>query len=66
MSLIVPDFKNFVFGSSCNSLFFGLIPSFLYQYIFLFFLASRPALGIPLNIIRKQRSDNEIDKLRIA
>ena len=65
MSLIVPDFKNFVFGSSCNSLFFGLIPSFLYQYIY-FLLASRHDLGIPLNIIRKQRSDNEIDKLRIA
>ena len=33
VSLIVPDFKHFVYGSSCNSLFFGLILSFLCQFL---------------------------------
>ena len=54
-SLIVPDFSIFVYGSSCNYLFSGLIlPSFS-----ICFLASHSASGMQINGKRKQRIENE-------
>ena len=51
-------FTLFVYGSSCNSLCFGLIPSsFLFPSISC--LVSRSSFGMPINRKGKQRSKNE-------
>ena len=66
VSLTVPDFIISVFGSSCNSLFYGLILSLLF-FLYLFFLALRPSLGNANKLKEKaQRNYNEAEIERIA
>ena len=63
MSLLILDlFTISVYGISCNSLFLVLIlSSFLSLSISL-----HPAVGMPKNMKRKQKSDNEVEKEKIA
>ena len=55
-----PRFTISVYGSSCSSLFFGLILS-LFSFS-IYFLASHPALGIQINRQRKPSSENMAEK----
>ena len=57
--LIVPDFTIYLLGRLSNALILGLILS---SFLCLSFLAFHPYLRMPLNIKRKQRSQNEAEK----
>ena len=61
VSLLVPDFTIFVYGSSCNSSF-SVTFSLLFFLYLQYFLAFHPAPGMPINRKRKQRSKRETAK----
>ena len=58
--IVVPDYTISMYGSSCNSLLFGLIS--LLFLVSIIFLAFHLDLGIPMDRKRKQRCDNEAMK----
>ena len=60
-TLYIPDFKSSVYGSSCNSVFFGLILSAFLSLA----ISWHSILGmlILVNKKRKQRSQNEAEKV---
>ena len=62
-SLVVPEFTISVYGSSSNYLFWSQSLFFSFSN---YFLAFHPALGMPINRMRKPRSDKETEKEKIA
>ena len=56
---MVPDFIIIVYGSSCNSLFFGFIFS---SFLLDVFLGTPHSVRMPINRKRKQRSEKGAEK----